>query len=126
MAIRSFDTRQRVATLFAAVGVLLVAAVVYLSTRGVEVTIHRAQYPIKHIIIIDKENRSFDEMFGLFPGANGASSATISSGKVVALGHTPSHLLRDVSHSGASATLAVDGGRMDRFDQLSGAWQDGQ
>jgi phospholipase C len=25
------------------------------------------RYPIKHIIIIDKENRSFDTMFGTFP-----------------------------------------------------------
>jgi phospholipase C len=125
MAIRSFNTRQRVATLFAAVGVLLVAVVVYVSSRGGGETTHRAQYPIKHIIIIDKENRSFDEMFGLFPGADGASSATISSGSVVALGHTPSHMLRDISHSGAAAKLTVDGGRMDRFDRLSGAWQDG-
>lgn len=28
----------------------------------------QAKYPITHIIIIDKENRSFDSMFGLFPG----------------------------------------------------------
>src|SRR5579859_3016275 len=29
---------------------------------------------IQHIIIIDKENRSFDSMFGTFPGANGSTT----------------------------------------------------
>ena len=31
--------------------------------------------PIQHIIIMDKENRTFDTMFGTFPGANGAAIA---------------------------------------------------
>ncbi|MBI2238911.1 MAG: hypothetical protein HYU54_10370, partial [Actinobacteria bacterium] len=32
------------------------------------------QWPIKHVVFIIKENRSFDHMFGLFPGANGATT----------------------------------------------------
>jgi phospholipase C len=118
-------TRQSLAILFAALGVLLLAAVGYIALhRGGEPT-HHALYPIKHIIIIDKENRSFDEMFGRFPGADGATTARLGSGRVVPLGTTPSRMLRDISHSGASAKLAVDGGKMDLFDQLPGAWQDG-
>src|SRR5512136_2501220 len=31
----------------------------------------KAQSKIKHVIIIMQENRSFDEYFGTFPGANG-------------------------------------------------------
>lgn len=33
--------------------------------------------PIKHIIIISLENRSFDNLYGLFPGANGLSESTV-------------------------------------------------
>jgi len=89
-------------------------------------TSHTAVYPIKHIIIIDKENRSFDEMFGLFPHADGASHARLSNGRIVPLGHTPDRMLFDISHAAASAVLAVDNGKMDRFDLLRGAWQNGR
>jgi len=85
-----------------------------------------ARYPIKHIIIIDKENRSFDTMFGLFPGADGASAAHLSDGKIVPLTHTPDRTLLDVGHAGAAVTLAVDNGKMDGFDLLPGAQQDGK
>lgn len=85
-----------------------------------------ARFPIRHIVIIDKENRSFDEMFGLFPGADGAHTVELASGKVVPLGHTPDHTLLDIGHAGDAAAFAVDGGRMDRFDQLPGAIQNGQ
>src|SRR5439155_17959617 len=30
------------------------------------------RWPIKHVVFIVKENRSFDHMFGQFPGADGA------------------------------------------------------
>src|SRR5277367_2219964 len=30
-----------------------------------------ARYPIKHVIVIMQENRSFDQYFGTFPGADG-------------------------------------------------------
>jgi phospholipase C len=84
------------------------------------------RYPIKHIVIIDKENHSFDNLFGLFPGADGASTAMTSSGRVVPLIHTPDRTLLDVGHAGDSALLAVNNGRMNRFDQLPGANQDGR
>lgn len=38
-------------------------------------TTHELQ-EIKHIIVIYAENRSFDNLYGLFPGANGISKAT--------------------------------------------------
>lgn len=85
-----------------------------------------ARYPIRHIIIIDKENHSFDNIFGLFPGADGARYAEISTGKTVKLGHTPDNTLLDVGHAGEAAALAVNNGRMNRFDLLPGAIQDGK
>lgn len=85
-----------------------------------------ARYPIKHIIIIDKENHSFDNMFGRFPGADGTTSAHVSTGKDVPLTHTPDKTLLDVGHAGAAAELAVNNGRMDQFDLLPGALQNGK
>src|SRR5439155_9708759 len=31
------------------------------------------RWPIKHVVFLMQENRSFDHLFGGFPGANGAS-----------------------------------------------------
>jgi len=83
------------------------------------------RYPIKHIIIIDKENRSFDTMFGTFPKADGTTHAELSDGKFIRLTHTPDQTLLDVGHAGAAATLAVNNGRMNGFDLLPGAIQNG-
>jgi phospholipase C len=85
-----------------------------------------ASFPIKHIVIIDKENRSFDTMFGLFPGADGASKGELSNGKVIPLGHMPDQTLLDVGHAGAAATLAVNNGKMNGFNLLPGAIQNGR
>lgn len=85
-----------------------------------------AAFPIKHIIIIDKENRSFDNLFGSYPGADGATQARLSNGRLVPLGHTPDHTLFDIAHAGDAAAFAIDHGRMDRFDQLPGALQGGR
>ena len=85
-----------------------------------------AQLPIQHIVIIDKENRSFDNLFGRFIGAEGTSHARVSDGKVIQLYHTPDSTLLDVGHAGSAAVLAVNGGKMDRFDLLPGALQNGK
>jgi phospholipase C len=75
---------------------------------------------IQHIVIILKENHSFDNYFGTYPGANGATSGTISTGAVVPLGHTPD-TSRDVAHGYGAAVEAIDGGKMDRFDLIGAA-----
>jgi phospholipase C len=85
----------------------------------------KPRYPITHIVIIDKENHSFDNLFGLFPGADGASSAELASGRVVRLDRTPDHTILDIGHDGNAAAFATDSGRMDRFYLLPGAFQDG-
>lgn len=72
---------------------------------------------IEHVVFIVKENRSFDEYFGTFPGANGATSGTISTGEVIPLGHTPDPPKHDMGHVWTDNHGDVDGGRMDRFDQ---------
>ena len=75
---------------------------------------------IEHVVFIIKENRTFDNYFGTFPGANGATSGTISTGDVIPLGHTPDRTPRDIDHSWNSAITAIDGGAMDQFDLIPG------
>jgi phospholipase C len=80
---------------------------------------------IRHIVIIVKENHTFDNLFGQFPGANGATTAHKGE-NVVPLGRTPDALPGDISHSSRSALTAVDGGAMDGFYRLPGAVERGQ
>ncbi len=74
---------------------------------------------IKHIVFIVKENRTFDNYFGTFPGADGATSGRISTGQIIPLRHTPDRTKHDIDHSWRAAVAAIDGGKMDKFD-LSG------
>jgi|CZKK01.1.fsa_nt_gi phospholipase C len=76
--------------------------------------------PIQHIVFIIKENRSFDNYFGTFPGANGATSGTISTGQVIPLGRLPDITPNDPGHGWPEALTSMDGGKMDRFDIIDG------
>src|SRR5581483_8115274 len=42
---------------------------------------------IQHVVFLIKENRTFDNYFGAYPGADGASSGVISNSQVVPLTH---------------------------------------
>jgi phospholipase C len=75
---------------------------------------------IQHIVFILKENRSFDNYFGAFPGADGATSGVISTGELMPLQHTPDRTSRDLGHEWVDTHLAIDGGKMDRFDLVTG------
>jgi phospholipase C len=81
-----------------------------------------AKTPIRHVVIILKENRSFDEYFGRFPGADGATSGRMSNGEVVPLGITPDPMPNDIGHLPKDFQLAYDGGNMDGFDKEMGAF----
>src|SRR5262245_6834052 len=67
---------------------------------------------IQHIVYILKENRSFDNYFGTFPGADGATTGMISTGEFVTLGHSPDRTTHDLGHSWSDSHTAIDGGRM--------------
>ena len=45
---------------------------------------------IKHVVVIYAENHSFDNMYGLFPGANGIARATPE--QMTQLDHDGQHL----------------------------------
>jgi phospholipase C len=80
---------------------------------------------IKHVIWISKENHTFDNMFGRFPGADGTTTARAGS-KVVPMGETPDKLKSDLLHTGSTAIAGVDGGKMDDFYKAPGAVQNGE
>lgn len=71
---------------------------------------------IEHIVFIVKENRSFDNYFGTFPGADGATTGMISTGERIALRHATDRMSRDIGHDWEDARMAMHDGRMDRFD----------
>jgi phospholipase C len=81
--------------------------------------------PIKHVVIIMQENRSFDHYFGTYPGADGLprnSDGTFAvcnpdpaTGQCVAPYHEPKDPMHGGPHSMTSARNVVNGGRMDGF-----------
>jgi phospholipase C len=75
---------------------------------------------IEHIVFIVKENRSFDNYFGTFPDAEGATTGIISTGEEIPLGHSPDRMPRDLGHEWDDTHLAIDDGKMDRFDLITG------
>jgi len=80
---------------------------------------------IKHIVFILKENHTFDNYFGSLPGVDGASSGRIHSGRSVPLTRAPDTPNGDILHSWHYAVLAMDRGKMDKFDLIPGARQYG-
>jgi phospholipase C len=75
---------------------------------------------IQHIVFLVRENRSFDHYFGLFPGADGASTALISNGQTIPIGHATDETPRDICHTLPCAEIGIDGGKMDGFDLIIG------
>ena len=76
--------------------------------------------PLQHVIVILKENHTFDAYFGQFPGADGAKTVTIKGVRRTPP-QAPDRPRRDITHSFAAAHTAYHNGAMDQFDQTSGA-----
>ena len=76
----------------------------------------KSRFPIKHIVYIIKENRTFDNYFARYPGADGADLGRTSTGREVLLQEATDVLMPDLGHSFADGVEAINGGKMDRFD----------
>ena len=72
--------------------------------------------PIDHIVIIMQENRTFDNLFNGFPGADTVQSG-VSNGTVIRLQPVSLSDSRDLDHSHLSWVHAVHNGAMDGFAQ---------
>jgi phospholipase C len=81
-----------------------------------------ATTPIQHVVFIVMENHTFDNFFGTYPGANGVTVANISTGETEALLHIPDPPPHgwDPSHTWQAAEMAIDDGKMDGFNLISG------
>ena len=74
---------------------------------------------IKHVIYIIKENRSFDNYFARYPGANGATHGMTSTGERVKLTVAPDVMEPDIGHDFPAGMNSINGGKMDGFDLVA-------
>lgn len=79
---------------------------------------HTGFNPIQHIIFLVKENHSFDDYFGLFPGVNGTSVgyAKINGVKTKIPMNVASDRPANYVHLWGAAHKAYDNGQMDAFN----------
>jgi phospholipase C len=71
-------------------------------------------HKIQHVVFIVKENHTYDNYFGQFPGGNGTTTGSIH-GKPIALAHAPDSA-HDLCHTRRCAWTAYDLGAMDKFE----------
>ena len=74
----------------------------------------QTRWPIKRVIYLMMENRSFDNLFGRFPGADGATTG-VKFGQEVPLIDCPYWLPGDLPHDRAAHLNDVNGGAYDGF-----------
>jgi phospholipase C len=80
-------------------------------------------HKIQHVVIVMQENRSFDEYFGTFPGADGlptqngqfTTCVPDPRGGCQKPFHDPDPVNAGGPHGQANATADIDGGKMDGF-----------
>jgi phospholipase C len=86
------------------------------------------QTPIEHVVFIVKENRSFDNYFATYPGAEGATEGgTIRcdedgcrDGPVVQLTEGPDVYPHDLTHCFRCGLVGINDGRMNGFNRMNG------
>jgi phospholipase C len=80
----------------------------------------QTRWPIKHVVFIIKENRTLDNMFGRFPGADGVTSG-LDQGEVRPLTRALDRIPEDIKHCYKCALQAYDQGKMDGFATVGAA-----
>jgi phospholipase C len=76
----------------------------------------RAASPITHVVILVMENRTFDNLFHGFPGADTVDYGLTHTGQSVKLHSNALEAAGDPSHSHTSLVTEYDNGKMDGFD----------
>ncbi|HTZ89070.1 MAG TPA: alkaline phosphatase family protein [Alloacidobacterium sp.] len=76
------------------------------------------RHQIQHVVVIVQENRSFDNLFSGFPGADSATTG-ISYGQTVPLNSVPLEFGIDVDHSHPGWWADWDNGKNDGFAHAS-------
>jgi phospholipase C len=75
--------------------------------------------PIKHIVFIIKENRTFDNYFARYPGAEGTDTGRTSTGETIELEVATDVMTPDLGHAYLDGVTAINGGKMDGFDLVT-------
>jgi phospholipase C len=75
---------------------------------------------IQHTVFIINENHTFDNYFGTFPGADGSTTGMVSGGQIVPLTQMSDLYANDLCTDWDCTLLAMDEGRMDKFDLMMG------
>jgi phospholipase C len=83
--------------------------------------------PIQHVVIIDMENHTFDNVLGKLCAStgrcDGATTGKIKDGSIIALG-AATDIVPVVQHEPVAQRTAIDGGLMDGFSLISGCTAD--
>ena len=79
-----------------------------------------ATSPIHHVIIFVKENHTFDNYFGSFPGAEGTATAVTSNGPIPVT-EAPDVPPHDLCHEHSCALTDLDHGKMDGWSLDGGS-----
>jgi phospholipase C len=79
------------------------------------------RWPIKHVVFLIKENRTFDHLFGRFPGANGVTFGWDHGTRRPLTRATVGRMSSDIPHCYQCALAAYDSGKLDGFAQTESA-----
>lgn len=85
------------------------------SVRGALVNPASSSAYIKHVVIIIQENRTFDDFFSTYPGADGTTTGKTHDGKTIPLKKVPLEG-PTLDNGWTSFVTAYDNGKMDGFD----------
>ena len=77
-------------------------------------------FPIDHVVVIVKENHTFDNYFGSFPGAEGTTMCQLK-GSTIPCPHAPDKTPRDLCHEHSCALTDWNGGQMNGWEDVSGS-----
>jgi phospholipase C len=96
--------------------------------NGDGTTIVPGETPIEHVVFIIKENRTFNNYFATYPGAEGATEGgTIEcdedgcrDGPVVRLKEGRDVQPHDLTHCFRCGLVAINGGKMNGFNRMNG------
>lgn len=105
----------------------VLAAVAFACGLAVPAGTQAQATPIRHVVVIFLENQSFDSLLGYWCDGHGGrcpdggmpSSVRLSNGAVVTPATSPD-TVPNVNHSVAAQTAAIDGGKMDGWQNIPG------
>jgi phospholipase C len=73
---------------------------------------------LSHVVIVIQENRSFDNLFATFPGAEGATTGKMYGGRTIRLKQTNLYSKKLFENSRAASLADYDGGKMDGWSSV--------